>query len=456
MKLLSSDLCCLLAEDFLKSSWESVKVLVERINSLPEKSSRSPVSLFSFKDDHKVLTKFEGNHFFLRGSVEYANPQLTVEEVQGIIGLRLLEAFGNYFVDYGLHEPDGQDFCQICETLKKPPKGCIVPFLLNTDEIEPDRYSMNPLKNSIVESGQSSFPAAYVKTNDLSVDQKFYKKYEGSLISKNEIDLINENLETSSNSYLDFVDRVKYAQLDNLFEIFGIDLSISALRMPLSTLETEGENGLIHDIIRESHKDYEAISQSYACMKRSMSKRTTLLSTPHSSKGYGSKRAARGKMYFEGMKLKSIRVKYRTTLLYPNEVDTEEVSIAKADDDFTIDGEKLVNYSFSETPSSPQFFLYSLGSPEDAAVWHGVGTFGASRLLRSMVSLRHACSEGLLIKNFDKYQIKTKVPLHFSLDPKRMWVNPVYNNIDSSIGCIIDPSKFARKGMKLEYLSVFK
>ena len=191
-------------------------------------------------------------------------------------------------------------------------------------------------------------------------------------------------------------------------------------------------------------------------MKRSMSKRTTLLSTPHSSKGYGSKRSARGKMYFEGMKLKSIRVKYRTTLLYPNEVDSEEVSIAKADDDFTIDGEKLVNYSFSETPSSPQFFLYSLGSPEDAAVWHGVGTFGASRLLRSMVSLRHACSEGLLIKNLDKYQIKTEVPLHFNLDPKRMWVNPVYNNIDSSIGCIIDPSKFARKGMKLEYLSVFK
>ena len=454
--MLSSDLCCLLAEDFLKSSWDSVKVLVERINSLPKKSSKRSVSLFRFKDDHKVLTNFDGNHFFLRGSVEYANPQLTVEEVQGIIGLRLLEAFGNYFVDTGLHEPDDKDFCQICETLKKPPKGRIVPFLLNTDEIEPDRYSMNPLKKSIVESGQSAFPAAYVKTNNLSVDAKFFKKYEGSLISQNEVDIINKNLDMSSNSYLDLVDRVKYEQLDDLFKIFGIDLSISALRMPLSTLETEGENGLIHDIVRESHKDYDAISQSYAYMKRSMSKRTTMLSIPHSNKGYGSKRAARGKIYFDGKKLKSIRVKYKTTLLYPNEVDSEEVSIAKAHDDFTIDGEKMVNYHFSETPSSPQFFLYSLGSPEDAAVWHGVGTFGASRLLRSMVSLRYACSEGRLIKNLDKYQIKTKIPLHFNLDPKRMWVNPVYKNIDSSIGCITDPSKFAIKGMKLEYLSVFK
>ena len=42
--------------------------------------------------------------------------------------------------------------------LKKPPQGIVVPFLLNTDDVEPDRYSMNPLKHSLVESGQSAFP----------------------------------------------------------------------------------------------------------------------------------------------------------------------------------------------------------------------------------------------------------------------------------------------------------
>ena len=456
MTLLSSDLCCLLAEDFLKSSWESVKVLVNQILNTPKESSRNSVSLFCFNDGQKIFTKFSGTHFFLRGSIEYANPQLTIEEVQGIIGLRLLEAFGNYFVDYGLHDPDNKDFCEICETLKKPPKGRIVPFLLNTDEIEADRYSMNPLRNSIVESGQSAFPAASVKIDDLSIDPKFFKTYEGSLISKSEIDLIKSNLEDSSDSYLDFVDKVKYTQLDELFKIFGIDLSISALRMPLSTLKSEDENGLLHDIIKESHKDYESISQAYACMNRSMNKRTTLLTIPHSAKGYGSKRAARGKIRFEGKNLKNIRIKYRTTLLYPNEINREDVSIAKAKDDFTIKGDKCINYNFSDTPSSPQFYLYSLGSPEDAAVWHGVGAFGASKLLRSYVSLRNTCADGLLIKNLNKYHVKPKVPLQFNLDPKRMWTNSIYKNIDASIGCVKDPSNLTKKGMKLDYLSSYK
>lgn len=456
MNLLSSDLCCLLAEDFLKNSWNSIKVLVNQILNSPKEPSRPSVSLFYFNDDQKISKKVSGDHFFLRGSVEYANPQLTIEEVQGIIGLRLLEAFGNYFVDYGLHDPDTNDFCEICETLKKPPKGKIVPFLLNTDEIEPDRYSMNPLRNSILESGQSAFPAASVEIDDLSIDPKFFNSYENSLISKSEIDLIKSKLGNSNDTYLDFVDKVKYTQLEELFTIFGIDLSIFALRMPLSTLEGEDENGFIHDIIQESHKDYESISQAYACMNRSMNKRTTLLTIPHSAKGYGSKRAARGKIRFDGKNLKNIRIKYQTTLLYPNEINKEDISVAKANDDFTVEGEKLINYNYSDIPSSPQFFLYSLGSPEDAAVWHGVGAFGASKLLKSYVSLRNTCSDGLLIKNLEKYHVDPKVPLQFNLDPKRMWTNLTYKNIDASIGCVKDPSKLTKKGMKLDYLSSFK
>ena len=56
----------------------------------------------------------------------------------------------------------------------------------------------------------------------------------------------------------------------------------------------------------------------------------------------------------------------------------EDIAVAECEDSFTVTGEKLGDYSFSETPSSPQFFLYSIGSPEDAAIWHGVGAFGFS------------------------------------------------------------------------------
>ena len=97
-----------------------------------------------------------------------------------------------------------------------------------------------------------------------------------------------------------------------------------------------------------------------------------------------------------------------------------------------------------------------MGSPEDAAVWHGVGAFGAPKLLRSYVSLRHACAKGLLIKDLGKYNVNTEVPLQFNLDPKRMWAHPLYKNIDASIGCVQDLSKLTKKGMKLEHLSSFK
>jgi hypothetical protein len=447
----------ILIEDFLKNNWLSVKVLVEKLNSFKEEKHSRHVTLFRFVNDDKVNVEFEGDRFFLRSSVEYSNPQLTVEELQGIVGARLLEVCGNYFDAYGLHEPNGSDVVQLCEMLKKPPEGCIVPFLLNTDDVEPDRYSMNPLKNSIVASGQSAFPAAYVKTDQLKVDEAFVKKYDGTLISKGEAELIDNSLKSAKSSYLDFVDSVKYKQLWEMSEFFGMDLSICALRMPLSMLQAERKDGLLHYIISESHRDYEAIEQAYSCMGRSMTKRTTLLTVPHSKKGYGSKRAARGKIHFEDGKLKDVAVKYKTTKLYPNGIDPPDVAVAEADDSFTVAGEKLANYSFSETPSSPQFFLYSLGSPEDAAVWHGVGAFSSPQLLQSYSSVRAACREGKLIKNFNqKYYIKTEVPLQFNLAPEGMWGHPVHRNIDASIGTVEKLSDLVRRGMKLEYLSAFK
>ena len=67
-----------------------------------------------------------------------------------------------------------------------------MPFLLNTDDVEADRYSMNPLKQSIVDSGQSAFPVVNVTTNGLKIDEAYAKKYDGSMISKKECELITE------------------------------------------------------------------------------------------------------------------------------------------------------------------------------------------------------------------------------------------------------------------------
>ena len=454
---MSQDYCKFLVTDFLSSSWQTIEALVGKLPSFREQKQRRHVTLFQYVTGQKISVPFDGDWFFLRGSVEYTNPQLTVEEVQGIIGTRMLEACANYFDKTGLHKPDDGDIAQICELLKKPPQGYIVPFLLNTDDVEADRYSMNPLKQSIVKSGQSAFPAANVKTAQLKVDADYVKKYDGTLISQKEAELIRDCLENCKGSYLDFVDQVKYKQLEELSKFFCMNLSLYTLRMPLSTLQAENKDGLLHYIIGESHRDYEAINEAYACMGRSMTKRTTLLTVPHSKLGFGSKRAARGKIHFEDGKLQSVTVKYKTTALYPNAIDPKDIAVAKCEDNFTVSGEALSDYSFAVTPSSPQFFLYSMGSPEDAAVWHGVGAFASPQLLQSYSSARRACREGKLIKNLrEQYGIMVDVSLQFNLAPEGMWSHPVHRNIDASIGTVGDLAYLARLGMKMEYLSAFK
>jgi hypothetical protein len=453
---MTEDYCKMLLEDFLKNSWSTIQVLVEKLTSFKEEKRNRQVSLFHYVDGKKTSVQF-WDRFFLRGSVEYTNPQLTVEEVQGVIGTRLLEVCANYFNKCGLHAPDSADITQLLEVLKKPPEDYIVPFLLNTDDVESDRYSMNPLKKSIVESGQSSFPAANVKTDQLKIDEAYVKKYDGTLISRNEVEIISDGLRNGNGSYLDFVDAIKYKQLGELSKFFGMNLSLYTLRMPISTLKSEGKEGMLHHIIGESHRDYAAINEAYSCMGRSITKRTTLLTIPHSMKGFGSKRAARGKLHFENGKLLDVAVKYKTTKLYPNAIDPEDVAVAEGEDSFIVAGDKLSDYSFLETPSSPQFFLYSMGSPEDATVWHGVGAFAASQLLQSYSSARTACKEGRLIKNINqKYGIKVEVPLQFNLAVEGMWSHPIHRNIDASIGSIEDLDDLPRRGMKLEYLSAFK
>ncbi len=453
--LMSDDLCRVVLEDFLCNSLGTVKTLIEKAKSL-DIEGRKPADFFRFTGNQRVNQTYAGNHLFLRGSVEYTNPQLTVEEVQGIIGTRLLEVCANYFFDCGLRQPDASDVTQLCELLKKPPEGKIVGFLLNTDDVEPDRYSMNPLRASIVESGQSAFPAANVKTDDLKIDEQFAGKYESTLICAGEIELMSHLLKASKGSYLDFVDSVKYKQLIRYSEAFGMDLFLPSLRMPLSTLKGESKTGLLHHIISEAHRGFDSVQQAYECMGRSMTKRTTLLTIPHSAKGFGSKRAARGRLYFEGENLTGVNVKYKDTLLYPNAIDETDVSAAKCEDNFTVDGTKLGIYDYSLTPSSPQFFLYSMGSPEDVALWHGVGAFGAAQLLQSYSSVRSVCRNGQLIRNLkEKYEARVEVPLHLNLAPSGVWVHPIHRNIDASIGCVENIADLAKMGMKIEHLAHF-
>jgi hypothetical protein len=452
MPKLSVNLCRIILEDFLKSSWPCIEAIVKELAAFKEEK-RPKVSLFDFKNGQRNDITVDGGHFFLRASVEYSNPQLTVEEVQGIIAARLLEVCGNHFYQCGLRQAGVKDVDEICEKLHRPPEGVIVPFLLNTDEIEPDRYSMNPLKESIVTSGQSAFPSASVKTEGLKVDPNFAQKYEGSLICKDEIGLITQHLQACHNSYVDMVDAVKYEQLQRLSESFGINLCICSMRLPLALLEKETTDDLLHHIVKETHTDYSSIECVYRCMGRSMKNLTTLLTVPHSAKGYASKRAARGRIYFEGIRLKSVKVDYRTALLYPNAIDPSDISVAKADDSFAVEGEKLMNYSFKQTPSSPQFFLYSLASPEDAVLWHGIGAFGASELLKSYTTTRLACAKDMLIRDLsEKYGIATGLPLQFNLVPKYMWFHPTHRNIDASIGCVQNLKDLVDLGMKMENL----
>jgi hypothetical protein len=450
------DYCRFLLEDFLKSSFSTVKVLVEGAAATKGKTPNRKVTLFQYVKGKKVSVPFENERFYFRSSVEYTNPQLTVEEVQGIIGTRLLETCANYFLERGLHEPNTDDLSALTEALKKPPRGYIVPFLLNTDDVEADRYSMNPLKKSIVESGQSAFPAMYVRTEQLKIDRDYVKKYDGALISKKETDLVTEKLDCCNGLYLDFVDTVKYAQIVELSDFFGMDLSLYTLRMPLSTLAAENKDGLLHYIISESNHDYNSVEAAYACMGRSMNKRTTLLTVPHSKKGFGSKRAARGKLHFENERFHDATITYKTTVLYPNAIDPQDVAVAVCEDKFNVPGEKFSDYIYSETPSSPQFFLYSMASPEDATMWHGVGAFGSSQLLQSYANARVACREGRLLKGLNqKYHLNLRVPLQFNLAPEGLWSHPIHRNIDASIGSVADLADLAHRGMKLEHLAKF-
>jgi hypothetical protein len=449
------DYCYRLVESFLAKSMPAVRALAEGVQAHKKEQSVQRVNLLRFVGGKKVSVCVDEAHFYLRGSVEYTNPQLTAEEFQGIIGVRLLQACTNYYLEGGMQDLTKDDYPKLCEVLRAPPQGYVLPFLLNTDDVEADRYSINPLKQSLIDSGQSAFPVANIKTDGLCVDKAFVEKYEGTLISKGEVELIAEKL-LCYESYMDFVDAIKFLQLEELSKIFDINLNLYELRMPLSVLQAEKKGDLLHYIISEAHRSYQSVKQAYDCMGRSIAKHSTLLTVPHSKKkGYGSKRAAHGKIHFnnDNSAISNVAVKYQPTLLYPNGIDPKDVSIAQGIDDFTVDGGAFADYSYEETPSSPQFFLYALASPENAALWHGIGAFAAPQLLNTYLSAHKACSKGLLIPGLiDKFNLTCQTPLQFNLVPEGMWRNPNRQNIDASVGTIKDLNTLINRGMWLEQL----
>ncbi len=449
-----SDPVLALIDSFVKQSRSAIDtLLIELLHFIGEEQGN--VTFFTVEGGRRKEVQWDKGHFFLRASTEYANPQLTIEELQGIIAARLLETCCNYMAEKNITEPDQSDLAEISEMLKKPPKGTIIPFLLNTDDVEPDRYSINPLRASIVESGQSAFPSASVVTDALKTDPNFLAKYEGSLISRDEVALIEARLKQGSTKYLDLVDSVKCETLKRISNVLGMDLCIPAYRMPLDVLKNEKPGQPMHKLVQDSHSNYDTISTIYGLMGRNIGKRKTLLLTvPHSPKGFGSKRAAQGSIVFKQDSFAQIKVRYKTTLLYANELDVQEtdVSVAKGDDSFSVDAGKIVNYDYSQTPSSPQFALYATLSPEDASIWHGIGVFGGVELIRSIVSIRSASlRKDVLGETICR---GNKAPLQLNLIPEKMWRHPKHGNIDTSVGCVQDLANLVEIGIHVAPLSV--
>jgi hypothetical protein len=442
---MSADLIPNLIRSFLASSKSSIEALAKAVSSRGE-IRRGAVTLYAFDGKAKKERTYEGSCFFLRTSMEYSSPQLTLEELEGLIVARLLEVCVNHRLDSTNIQPE--DIEDMAEALRRPPVGRIVPFILETDDVEPDRYSNNPLRNSIVASGQSAFPVANVTTEGLKLDEHFVEKYMGSLISKDEVDLIEQNL-GNIDRYVDFVDRVKQEELGRILQTLGLELRLPQLRMPLETLMNEETGGPFHSLVQASHKSYKAIEALYLLMGRSMKKKTLLPTVPHSPKGFGSKRSARGKLVFSNGTLAIIRVQYQTTSLYPNMADPNDLSFVRCKDDIELPASRLTDYQYKETPSSPQFALYALLSPEDGSIWHGVGEYEGNEILRSYASVRTAFMRNLIFEDVKSLRLRESAPVMFNLDPGKMWRHPTYGNIDAGIACLPDLSSLLSQEVKV-------
>jgi hypothetical protein len=135
-------------------------------------------------------------------------------------------------------------------------------------------------------------------------------------------------------------------------------------------------------------------------------------------------------------------------------VDYKDVSYAKCEDSLEFAAKRFKEYSFKETPSSPQFVLYALLSPEDASIWHGVGAYAGNEILRSYASVQTASIRKLIFRDIKRLRPREEPTMMLNLDPGKMWKHPIYENIDCGIGCVEDLSIFLNQEMKVSPISV--
>ena len=426
-----------LLTSFHTNSWPAVESLAEALRTRSARQ-RPPVPLFRFEGSRRNPVSVPGETFLLRTSVEYANPQVTLEELQGVLLARLLEVSAPFARDHPGQRPQPRDLAEMKTRLGAPPKEGVVPFVLNVDDIEPDRYSVNPLRASIVASGQSARAVAEVRTQGFSLDPGFVEKYRGKLIGDLDLRVIEEELGTvTDGSYVDFVDRVKYRQLAEASQTLGIDLGVPALRMPLATLTAESSSGLLHRMISATHRDVATLRELYGLFGREFGRRKTLLpAVPHAPDKAASKRLARGKIIVNEERVERVEVRYGSGPLYPNEVDPEDVAHAAAQAAFSLEPSRFQEYDFAVTPASPQFAIYMLASPEDGAIWHGVGKYAGVQIVESYSAFHRAGHAG---QPFFGVAVDGPAdPPQWDLVAEGMLVHPKWGNIDASVGCLDD------------------
>ncbi len=438
---------------FIAESGESIRHLYLAARSHKGTDELQP-DFYTFDGTQRKPFHAPAGCYFLRTSTEYSNPQLALFDLQGILTSRLLESTACFMLAHETPEIRPQDYPELLERLAAPASGQIIPFLLNTDESEPDRYSMNPFGESIVSSGQSAFPSFNVRTNGLKLDPNFVSKYKDTLITEKESAWIADSLaQFPSDVYIDFIDSVKYEQLQNLSELTGIHLTIPAMRMPLTRMRDSVYGTYLKRIIELEHQDYETLRRMYRLMGRNLRKHKTLLLTvPHSPKGAGSKKAGRGRLNLEGEKFTGITVQYTTTPLYPNEIDPADPAIAQVEEEVYVESSRILNYDYNQTPSSMQFAIYGMLSPEDAAIWHGIGEFQGEEIVKSYISVHEACVTEQL---FTEIPIPCRgTPIQFDLDGANLMRHPVHGNTDASIGTVPDLGALITKTTRLDVLPV--
>ena len=158
-------------------------------------------------------------------------------------------------------------------------------------------------------------------------------------------------------------------------------------------------------------------------MGRSMTKRTTLLTIPHSKKGYGSKRAARGKLHFEDGELVDVTVKVqnhqalskrcgrRMTWRLQNATTTSR--LRRKTSLITASWKRHLRHNFSSTPSV-RLKTRRFGTESAPLAPHNCF---------KVPSARTACREGKLIKNLTKNMaLKPKCPCSLTLHLKECGV----------------------------------